>query len=136
MRFANSNLLLLALLAIPLCGNTCTFRSTSNNGDTQVAICVSPSPGCPIVRPNPDEPDPPQDSSEVEPDGTSSAVSRLTPTASVAATSITSQPVFVSAPSRPSRAASPIPEPTGALIYLIGLGVVVVLRHRAPDRSQ
>lgn len=59
MKRIDAKLWLLLVLVVPLCGSTCTFHSTSNNGGLHIAVCVPSSPACldPDTRPPPDETD-------------------------------------------------------------------------------
>jgi hypothetical protein len=59
MKRIDAKLWLLLVLVVPLCGNTCTFHSTSNNGALRIAVCVPSSPACfdPGTHPPPDETD-------------------------------------------------------------------------------
>ncbi|MBW2291287.1 MAG: hypothetical protein JRG94_03150 [Deltaproteobacteria bacterium] len=59
MKRIDAKLWLLLVLVVPLCGNTCTFHSTSNNGALRIAVCVPSSPACfdPGTHLPPDETD-------------------------------------------------------------------------------
>jgi len=43
MKRTDAQIWLLLLLVGPLCGNTCTFHSTSGNGSVHIAVCTPPS---------------------------------------------------------------------------------------------
>jgi hypothetical protein len=96
MKKNESTVWLLLVLVVPLCGNTCTFRSTSNNGNLFIAVCVPSSPDC-VDRDNLPQSDDGDSGADSTSDGGNSRITSR-PTALVASSMVTTASLNGSGP--------------------------------------